>query len=374
MRITWSTLALASGVGLVTPCTFAAGPDSTSNIAIYGIVDAGLVHESGGVRGSVNKLTNGANSMSRLGFRGSENLGGGLTAVFGLEAGIKIDTGELDAAGVLFNRFAFVGLKSTSYGTLTLGRQYTPYYTTLFTMADPFGTSLAGNVKNLLPIGGLASRTSNMVLYVSPVISGASVELAYTPGEQPDSDRAGRQLGLAMVYQQGPLHVRFAYSHRNNDVVAVAATATTPAVAAVDRGLATNAILASNYDFGFIKGFLAYEVDHGEGSGTLPNSNAYGGVAPTPSTEARDLVIGFIAPFGPGKLIASHVRKDDRTRHNQDAHQWGIGYQYPLSSRTLLYTSYAMISNKNGAGYTVGNGGEVGSGDRGFNVGLRHVF
>ena len=372
MRMKIITLALASSVGTITSGAFAA--DTSSNVTIYGIADAGLVHESGGARGSINKLTNGANSMSRLGFRGSENLGGGLSAIFGLEAGIKIDTGELDAAGVLFNRFAFVGLKSTGYGTLTLGRQYTPYYTTLFTMADPFGTSLAGNVKNLLPIGGLASRTSNMVLYVSPVTNGASVELAYTPGEQAGSAGAGRQLGLALVYQQGPLHVRFAYSNRNNDVAALAATATTPAVAGVNRGLATNAILAGNYDFGFLKAFLAYEVDHGEGSGTLPNANAYGGVAPTPSTDARDIVIGFTAPFGPGKLIASHVRKDDRTRYHQDAHQWGVGYQYPLSARTLLYTSYAMISNKNGAGYTVGNGGEVGSGDRGFNLGVRHVF
>jgi predicted porin len=368
MRINMTALALASSVGLVSPDAFAAGIGSSTNVTLYGIVDAGFVHESGGAKGTLNKITSGANSMSRYGFRGSEDLGGGLSAIFGLESGIKIDTGEVDATGTVFNRFAFVGLKSTTYGTLTLGRQYTPWYTTLFTMADPFGTSLEGNLKSLFPVSGSAARMKNSVLYVSPSVRGASVEFGYGLGEQAGSASAGRQLGFAAVYQSGPLHLRFAYANRNNDV----ATGTAPVV---KHGAATNKLMAGNYDFGFLKAYLAYDIDQGEGSGTLPNANAYGTVpAPTPSTDARNMVIGFTARLGPGKFIASHVRKDDRTRFNQDAAQWGVGYQYPLSVRTLLYTSYAWMDNKNGAGYTVGNGGEVGSGNRGFSLGVRHTF
>lgn len=366
-----TALALAGSMGFAAPCAFGAEP---GNITFYGIIDAGFVHESGGAKGSVDKITSGANSMSRIGFRGSEDLGGGLSAVMGLESGIRIDTGELDAANTLFNRTAFVGLKSTAYGSLTLGRQYSPWYTTLYTMADPFGTSLAGNLKNLFPTGGLNARSSNSVLYVSPAVRGASIELFYGLGEQAGDAAAGRQLGFAAAYQRGPLHVRFAYLNRNNDTAAVPAIGSAAAVPAVHRGSTNIAVLAGNYDFGVIKTFLVYESDRGEGAGVLANANAYGGVAPTPTTDARDFVVGFTAPVGPGKLIASHLRKDDRTAFNQDALQWGVGYQYPLSKRTLLYAAYARIRNKNGAGYTVGNGGESGSGNRGYNLGIRLTF
>lgn len=368
MRINLTALALASGAATLSPNVLAADLGNGTSLTLYGIVDAGFVHESGGAKGTLNKITSGANSMSRYGFRGSEDLGDGLSAIMGLESGIKIDTGEVDAAGTVFNRFAFVGLSSKQVGTLTLGRQYTPWYTTLFTMADPFGTSLEGNLKSLFPIAGTASRMSNSMLYVSPSVKGVSIELGYGLGEQAGSASAGRQMGFAAAYRRGPLHLRFAYANRNNDV----ATGTGPIVR---RGIATNTVMAGNYDFGFLKAYLTYNIDRGEGSGTLLNANPYGSATPpTPSTDAREMVVGFNAPMGPGKFIASYVVKDDRTRFNQDAAQWGIGYQYILSVRTLLYTSYAALHNENGAGYTVGNGGESGSGNRGFSLGLRHSF
>ena len=79
-------------------------------------------------------------------------------------------------------------------------------------------------------------------------------------------------------------------------------------------------------------------------------------------------------PFGASTVLASYMRKDDKTAFNQDAAQWAVGYTYAMSKRTQAYTSYGSIDNKNGAGYTVGNGAEVGSGDSAFNVGLRHTF
>jgi GBP family porin len=128
-----------------------------------------LRRESGGVAGKVNKISSGVGSVSRLGFRGSEDLGGATSAIYQLELGTKIDTGEIDAAGTIFNRQAFVGLKSATLGTLSLGRQYTPYYVTI-SMADPFGTSYAGNIKNLFPTAGNNTRASNTVLYASPAV------------------------------------------------------------------------------------------------------------------------------------------------------------------------------------------------------------
>jgi predicted porin len=128
--------------------------------------------------GTLTKISSGIGSVSRMGFRGAEDLGNGLSANYVLELGTKIDTGEIDTAGTIFNRQAFVGLKNAAIGALTVGRQYTPYYVTLGSIADPFGTSYAGNIKNLFPTAGNNTRTSNTVLYTSPNMHGVSGELA----------------------------------------------------------------------------------------------------------------------------------------------------------------------------------------------------
>jgi GBP family porin len=360
-------------LAVLASCAGAASAQST--VTIYGTIDAGLVRESGGAGGNITKLSSGVASASRLGFRGTEDLGGGLSATFTLESGIKVDTGEADVSGSLFNRQAYVGLKHNVYGTLTAGRQYTPYYLTVSVVADPFGAGLAGTAKNLLPTAGNNTRTSNTILYTSPALNGFSGELAYALGEQAGSNSAGRQMGAAVSYTQGPLNVRLAYNNRNNDITAAAGAAMTPPSPAVSRGIGTNTLLAANYDFGVVKGYFAYGVDKGFNSAPLPNpANPYGGVPPTPSTDSRDILVGLAMPLGPGTLMASHIHKNDRTSFNQDARQWGVGYLYPLSKRTNFYAAYAKITNKNGAGYTVGNNTEAGSGDAAYNLGIRHTF
>jgi predicted porin len=70
----------------------------------------------------------------------------------------------------------------------------------------------------------------------------------------------------------------------------------------------------------------------------------------------------------------STQHKNDRTRFDQDAREWGIGYLYALSKRTGLYAAYAHINNKNGAGYTVANNTEPGTGNTGYNLGIRQTF
>jgi GBP family porin len=337
-----------------------------TNVTIYGVVDAGLVRETGGTA-NVTKISSGVASVSRIGFRGTEDLGGGLSALFVLETGYKTDTGEVDTAGSIFNRQALVGLKS-NMGTVTLGRQYTPYYNTITTVADPFAAGLSGSAKNLLPTVGANTRTSNSVMYVSPKMSGITGELAYSAGEQADSS-AGRQIGAALSYTVGKLNARLAYNNRNSDVAA------TTGVTAVSRDIGTNTLLAANYDFGMVKGYAAYGVDKGVNSAVLPNtSNPFGGVRPTTSTNSTDLLIGAAVPVGQGTILASVINKNDKTAFNQDATQVAVGYTYALSKRTTLYTSYGKIKNRRGAGYTVGNGTDAGSGDAAYNGGVRHSF
>ena len=339
-----------------------------TNISIYGIADAGFVHESGGSAGSVNKISSGVGSASRIGFRGTEDLGGGTSALFVLENGHRLDTGEVDAAGTIFNRQAYVGIKGRA-GQLTIGRQHTPWHQALVQVGDPFSTGYAGSSKNLFPDFGANVRTSNTVMYTTPLIQGFTGEAAYSAGEQAGSTKSGRQLGASLGYSSGPLNVRLAYHHKNSDVAAA------PGVTPVTRGNGSNKLLTANYDFKVLKAYLAFSVDKGFNSAPLGNnSNPYGGVAPTASTDGNEILLGAVVPAGPGNLVVTLQRKDDKTARNQDARSVGIGYLYQLSKRSTLYTVYGAIDNENGAGYTVANNSEAGSGDRAFNLGIRHTF
>jgi predicted porin len=341
----------------------AASAAAQSTVTVYGIVDMALVRESGG-SATMTKLTSGVESGSRLGFKGTEDLGGGMSAIFLLENGFQSDTGALGQGGLLFGRQAYVGLQ-TRAGSVTLGRQYTPQYLAVAAV-DPFGSGTAGDTKNLMAsTGNSASRMDNAIKYVSPVWGGFGAELVYGAGEVAGDSAAGRQWGAALVYSGGPLTIRVATHHRDND------TATLKHLSA-----ANNTVLTGLYDFGALKAHAAYGVDRGSNSAAPRNlANPFGyAVAPTPSTDSDVMLLGVTVPQGMGVWLASYIRKNDRTGFDQDARQLAGGYRYYLSKRTDLYGVYAYIRNKNGAGYTVGSAIEGGTGSRGLNLGIRHIF
>jgi len=344
---------------------FAATAHAQSNVTIYGLIDAGLVSERGGPAGNVTKLTSGVSGQSRIGFKGQEDLGNGLATVFQFETGFKDDDGSLDSANTIFNRQAFVGLTSKDLGTMTLGRQYTPLYLAMSQVADPFAAGYAGNIKNLFPAKGNNTRTSNAINYSTANYQGFSADAQYALGEQAGDATAGRQFGAGFNYANGPLTARITYNNKNTSVAGKPP---------IDNS--RNTLFAANYDFQVVKAFLAYGVDKGPVSAELPNANAFNAkVAPTPSTDSNEWLVGATMPVtAVDILVASYIKKNDKTSFNQDADQWGLGYQHLLSKRTLAYVAYAKIKNKNGAGYTVGNNNEAGTGDKAFNVGIRHSF
>ncbi|WP_296942958.1 porin [uncultured Massilia sp.] len=333
-----------------------------SSVSISGMLDVGLVHESGGVAGAATKVTSGVEKGSRLLFRGSEDLGGGTSAIFLLESGFQADSGTLGQGGLLFGRQAYVGLASRNRGTLLLGRQYTPNYVTMATVGDPFAAGLAGVFSSVFANSG--GRMNNTVKYLTPRVRGWGAEFAYGAGEVAGSTRTGSSAGAALGYSAGRLNARLGYHYRNND------TAT-----AQGRSPARNVLLAANYDFTRIKAYFAYGINRGLNSAQLPAANAYrAAVAPVASTDSRDLLLGATVPLGAGKLIASTIHKDDRGRADQDASLYALGYVYYLSKRTDLYVAYGYIDNRNGAGYVVNSAIDVGTGNRAFNLGMRHVF
>jgi predicted porin len=309
-----------------------------TSVSIYGIVDAGLVRESGGPDGRVTALGGGVASGSRLGFRGKEDLGGGLSANFLLESGFNADTGSLGQGGLLFGRQMYVGL-SGNFGAIRMGRQYSPYYLALRDVADPFAAGLAGRAGNIMATN---TRVNNMIDYITPKFGGFFADIAYGLGEAPDDARKNRNIGAAIGYEQGPVAVKLAHHQLNN------ATAT-------DR--TKNTLLAARYNFGIAEASLGYAVNKGAGA-----------------ADSRDLIVGVSVPFGANRLLGSYIRHDDRTRNNRDARQWAIGYFYSLSKRTDLYVAYACIGNDNGADFKVGNATDTGTGNKAFNLGVRHTF
>lgn len=333
-----------------------------SSVTIYGTVDASFVNERGGVNGNVSKISSGNASASRLGFKGTEDLGSGLSALFVLESGFSIDTGAQDVSGTLFNRQSYVGLSSREAGTVTLGRQYTPWYNTLSKVADPFAVGYAGSAKNLFPAN---TRTSNTVLYTSPTVNGFNGDLAYTFGEQAQSSKIGRQIGASVGYSNGPVNARVAYNTISNDTVT-----TSPATG-------RNLLVAGNYDFAVAKAFLAYGTNKGFNSARFNNSDAapFGYTKAAASLDSTNLLVGATVPVGPaGTMMASYIKTNDKSVTNADAQQFALGYSYALSKRTSSYASFAKITNKNGASYTVGGNSEAGTGDKAVSVGVRHSF
>jgi len=332
-----------------------------SNVAFYGVMDLGISQDRGGVAGISNRVTSGMATQSRWGFRGSEDLGSGNSAFFVIEGGIHADVGNSTQNNTLFGRTSIVGLRNARLGSVSIGLQDTPLFTTLNTVVDPLRNGIARS-NNLMPSTGF--RASNSVLLRSAELNGFSADFMYAAGEVAGDSNAGRAMGGSIGYSHGPLNIRLAYHNRNND------TATLK-----DSSSARNFLLGANYDFGVAKGWFGYGVDKGLNSAPLNSAvNAYGGTPPTPSTDSRDLLLGVSVPFGPHTVVATIINKDDRTALDQDAQQYALAYMYAFSKRTDIYTSYARIRNHRGAGYTEGNSEEPGLGDRQITVGLRHRF
>lgn len=359
MKPTFLTLALLA------PLTTMA--QTPSQVSVYGVLDAGVVAERGCAgECAKTKLDSGVASGSRLGVTGREDLGGGNSAVYTLEAGILNDTGASDQNGTLFGRQAYVGLDGP-LGLVTMGRQYNLVYETLTDVADPFHGGMAGSAANL--VGYTNKRYDNTVKYKSPRSrSGFIGSVIYSFGESPFNSRVNRAYGATLGYAKGPANLSITHQRKEN---MLDATGTAPPV---DRS-ARNSLVAANVDFGRFVGYAAYGRSRGDGSSPWNMDNPYGAVVQTgPSTDSRDALFGVAVPMGATTFLASYVRKDDRGLADRDASQIALGVSYALSRRTDWYAAVAKIQNRNNAGYAVGNASNGGRGDRAVNVGLRHAF
>lgn len=315
---------------------FAGAASAQTNVTIYGIVDAAITRTDTNVSSATWSLDSSGQfnkNGSRLGFKGSEDLGGGLSAIFTLENGFAADNGTLQQGSRLFGRQAFVGLQG-NFGAVKFGRQYTPMHLALDSV-DPFHTGFAGNVENLFSGAGI--RTDNTINY-SLSANGFSGQLAYTLGENAGNNSGDRQWAAGLGYENGPINVQFAYQDANRGLVNTADTKV--------------ALLGATYNFGAAKLHAAIQTNKAE---------AAGGVT---TTKDRNWMLGVSAPVGAGEVMASFIRSDDRLAANTDADQYAIGYVHNLSKRTNVYTSFSKQNDKSAANID----------SNVFNVGVQHKF
>ena len=277
-------------------------------------------------------MMSGCPSCQGLSFTGT---GGGASAIFVMESGLLNDTGALDQGGLQFGRQSYVGVNGAS-GSLTMGRQYTPIYTTLL-MADPFGNNFGGASGQLMSGEKAGVRMNNTVMYGSPIVGGFNAQLAYGFGEVAGDASKSRQLGAALGYANGPLSLRVGYNRQNN---------------ATSTDTARNTLFAAKYDFGSVITTLAWGSNRGIGA-----------------IDSRDVLAGISIPFGANLLMASYIRKSDLSpSHAADAHQLALACTHALSKRTALYAAVAGLSNTH---FTTT---KFASGSRELDLGVRHTF
>lgn len=358
--------------GLVSAPAFA-----QSNVQIYGIMDLGFRTLSGaentGPAGTANLkrysgIDNDGQASSRIGFRGTEDLGNGMKAFFQIEQGLDADR---NAAGG--NRQIFVGMEG-NFGRVWLGRDFNPSRA-MVTGLDPFGSTGIGNNQQIFQ---QQTRLDNAIFYRTPNFSGLTVTAAYTTNTNGNGNEdigiiSGAQdtrvTGWVInpVYKNGPLTAGFGYESYDRENAARQST---------DR---TRWNLGGGYDFGVVKASLVY--------GQTKDKNPTAGQS---DQKRKSWMLGLTAPVSEaGKVLFSYNRTkfDDGTvGPDEKASQWALGYSHSLSKRTSVYATYAKISTNNEAegSYSLGQGnpGEWTTGsdgfDRsytsGFNVGIRHNF
>lgn len=331
-----------------------------SSVTLFGIADIGVgyVKNSGG--NDVYGLSNGGLATSRLGFRGVEDLGGGLKAGFWLEGGLTLDDGT--AAGFNFKRRSTISLMG-NFGEVRLGRDLTAGYKT--SNYDLFGQvgvgSFLGWYSNISGTAGDADgvRASNLIGYHTNNIAGFKGGIQYGFGEKAGSNKSGRYIGAYLGFDNGPLSVTVA-GDRNNFAGSL------PVVVGVTETDRTQLSLGASYDLGMLK--LSGLVQRVE----------FEPVGSAVDRKFDNWLLGASAPVGPGTIKAQYASYDLKGSDN-DAQQLSVGYQYDLSKRTAVYTTVSYLKNKNASAASLvanglNNAAVAGSNQTGLQIGVRHAF
>ncbi|MDR5795826.1 porin [Caballeronia sp. LZ008] len=254
----------ASVVALACQSAFA-----QSSVTLYGVADVSVRYLTNANANNDGKLfmTNGAITNSRIGFKGVEDLGGGLKAIFQLESGVELENGQYADSARAFNRAAFVGL-SNPYGTLTLGRQKTPLFDMLGDVYDPL--TVGNYFENAwLPVAlGAGLYADNAVKY-NGTFAGLTIGAMYSfgtnytstgaggfSGQVPGHMGAGNMYGFTASYAMGPLSIGGGYQQNSDNAANKQKIWNANAVYAIGAAKLYVGYLHSTDDTGFVDSIL----------------------------------------------------------------------------------------------------------------------
>jgi GBP family porin len=317
-----------------------------TSVTLYGIADGGLRLDHTSI-GTLKSVSSGGESGTRWGIRGTEDLGGGLKAVFTFEQGFDLGDNSVPQGAVtgttpnspvngvagssrLFSRTAQVGLSSEQAGDLLFGRAYTPFYAT-WTSIEPGAGGFVGGAVNFAV--GNTTRFDNAIYYNSPKLYGFQLTTAFRLGESTTNNAnpanpatsakdGGNAGNASLTYAAGPVLAAYSYMSIKNQF---------------DNNTQRTQFAGAAYDLKVVKLDAMYFNTR---SATV-RQQAYG--------------VGASVPIQAWNIFAQVARIDNRFQTatvNQtanDATFVGLGAQYNLSKRTDLYASYGKQINKGAA-------------------------
>lgn len=326
-----------------------------TNVTMFGLLDASLASTNRKAPapgpGSAIQMLSGVAATNRWGVRGSEDLGGGLSAQFWLEGGLNVDDGTGKTGGAFdFTRRALVGLGG-GFGTILLGRDYTPGFIpsagTDYGGYGLWGTNLSNWTSGANAASGI--RWSNGIHWQSPNWGGFSVRAAYATGERDVAPKSsGNNLGIAFSFARGPFGAHlFAHDMK-------------------DGGGATTKTKQNGGGFSFQAGPAKLMVG-------LVNTDPDGAV------KLQGVNVGAQVALGGGTLgIQGHRLKETSVTAQGTA--IGVSYTRPLSKRTDWYVSGGRMNNNSTGNFALRasdvqvSAGAVGADPTAFSIGVLHRF
>jgi predicted porin len=367
-----------------------------SSVTLYGVIDEAVAyvnHANGNNR--LIGLSAGNLSGDRWGLKGSEDLGGGLKAIFQLENGFNVNTGALGQGGREFGRQAFVGLTSDKLGTVTLGRQYDPLVDMVQGITgDNYWASIVGTPGDVDNYDN-SSRVNNAVKYVSPNYAGLQFEGMYGFSNGAGTTGQGQTYSGAVAYNNGPLGLAAGYYYTSNPSAGRSATNWNSPSSDSIFDSAINGGYASAHSIAIARAAAQYAI------GPVTLGGSYSNVKYRPdgfsaftSTETYNIGSAFANyQLTPAFLVGLGYTYE-KASGDTGAHynQVGIGADYTLSKRTDFYALGAYQKASGTQATYVTNGGvttrvnqqaQASIGSFGFNgtstqelvlVGIRHKF
>ena len=316
-----------------------------STVTIYGLLDANINStKAGGL--TQTKIDSGGVQTSRFGFKGSEDLGGGLKANFKLESGFRLDTGAIPNNGPtnssLFSRQAWVGV-SGGFGEVQLGKMWTPFDDLQGLGAAAFNANIFAPAAYVWASNNYNDRPGNSIYYATPTVGGFSGAAMYSFGENKTATvNAGSVVSFRVGYEGGPLAAGLGYQTEKANGAAVTTKFTQ---------------LNARYDLGVVKLLAAYGNVK---DGAAPKTNEYQFGLDFPVNGALTLSAGYATSKDTGLVVVAPVGSEIKRSG------FGLGALYTLSKRTNMYVG--LNSSKQTQAAVADAKTDV------FTVGVRHTF